>query len=133
MELGQFWQFAISLRYRSQRFQEIYYEEGGEGGSGYAGWITPTSVNVQFNYKVGGVWQGWAVVHTFPVSYGSSTSWLEDDIVLTKQGSFDNLQIAVQAVAQTAVNIGDSGATSASDTYYNNIDDVSIVARALVR
>ena len=122
--LGQFWQIAIRARWRDRRKYTETYWNGGDQSYETRDASIQTRLHFEIRYRSGS-WGGWQVFHT--TGWSSGTTWKEEDVVIAKQGVYDDVQVRLRV--QTRSRTGGAG----PDAYFNNIDDVSIVARALVR
>jgi len=122
--LGQFWQIAIRTRWRNRRkFRRLVWN-GSDESYVYENAVEQTRWHVGIRYRSGS-WGPWQNQHSS--RWSDSTSWLEGDVVIAKQGVYDDVQVRMRV--ETRIRGGGSG----SDAYFNNFDDVSVVARALVR
>lgn len=130
--LTQFWQIASKVSWRSRR-KRVTVGSGPDGPFTTTIW-TATSVGVrmrtQDNY--GGAWSGYIPLNT-PTWSGKNSSWLTEEFVVPKQGEYNDVQIDCYVSLADLSAFMDIGSGTASDTWYSNVDDVSLVARALVR
>lgn len=122
-ELGQFWQIAVRFRCRTRgkRTYSTGPNKDGEPTSA-TDWYT-TRVIFQMREKSGGVWGAWKSEYD-TLYTPSNTTWQDHEYIASKQGVFENVQLRLRVYLSAA---------SGWVTSYTNIDDVSIVARALVR
>ena len=128
-ELGQFWQIAVQFKSRIRRKYGVYFSN--KGGDGWTITYERTQVKLQLRTLSGGTWSSWATEYDFGLNTSTGTAWATYETVVSKMGVYDS----VQARLLVTINTYSAGTTTVDpgDTYYNNIDDVTLVARALVR
>ncbi|WP_321829739.1 host specificity protein J [Thalassovita sp.] len=119
---GEFWNIACKTTWRGLGTRA---EQDNEGD-----WHTrkyKTGIKLQWRQRNGASWTGWDTIHTF--SKTDSSSWRTDDVVVTKLGAFDEVEVR-------AVVYGDLGPRlpgSNQGSVRTNVKDVSLYARAIVR
>ncbi|MEC8040604.1 MAG: phage tail protein [Pseudomonadota bacterium] len=121
--VGQFWQIACRVAWRSQGYTGYIDSDGRKRMRRWK-----TGAKLQWRRRAGTRWSGWSTLHTF--SSTTSTRWRSDDFVIPKQGVYDEveLRIVVNSYLGTEQSGGNGGSAS-----FTNFDEVSLVARALVR
>ncbi|MBY6141116.1 phage tail protein [Leisingera daeponensis] len=125
-EQTEFWQIAARLKYRKHSVQDATsYPQ--KGDPIYAHINNFTLPRLQWRIKSGGSWGTWITLYNFPQA--TTTSWLDESVVVSKQGVFDDVQIRI-VISIISQHTTGSGATDAT---YTNVQETSYVARALVR
>ncbi|QGH74587.1 virion structural protein [Bacteriophage DSS3_VP1] len=125
--LGEFWQIAARIEYRTRKRTSIYYQ--GKGGSSYSRYRHRTRPYLEYREKNGGTWSGWTVLHQFPDS-PTNDSWTTQEVVKSKMDSNQDTQIRIR-VHVYAQNAGDSSNGWNDD--WKNVRNVTLYSRALVR
>ena len=126
---GQFWQIAFNVKWRNRSNWGVYYNN--KGGEGYDIFWTITRLFLQIRYKESGTWSSWETEATTAWSSAGSTAWMEEEYVISKMGVYDDVDIRI--LVGTSATLSATSSTDPGTTNYNNVDDVSMVARALVR
>lgn len=128
--LTEFWQIAYRVSYRHHS----------KSWGSYASKLNETPwtlygsrVLFQYRTKTSGTWSSWQTIYTSGNST-STTAWSTAQRVFSLQGVYDDVQVRTYAetvVVSTGIDYADTSSTP--DINYNNIQDNSYVARALVR
>lgn len=120
---SEFWQIACRATWRSLGRT---VEQDNEGD-----WHTrkyDNGVLLQWRQRTGVNWGSWSTLHTFAKT--TSTSWRSGDIVVPKQGVFDEVEVRAAIYGSLGSRTPSGSTTSSVNT---NIAGVSLVAQALVR
>ncbi|WP_264213217.1 phage tail protein [Leisingera thetidis] len=124
--LGQFWQIACQVKFRSRSVSSVY-NDGGKGDPFHAVTWTRTQVKLEWRTK-NGSWSSWSDLHDFGTT-GNNNSWTTANVVIPKHGDYDDVELRLKIYTNT-----DSYPSSdEGNSTWNNVDDTSLVARALVR
>jgi hypothetical protein len=126
-ELGQFWQIAWQIDLRPRSKSSTYYSN--KGGNGYNIVVNRTRAKLQIRTKSSGTWSGWSTLATTAYAATPGT-WATTEDVFSKMGSYDDVQVRIYM--ETASSSTTSPIDGGNSTY-NNVDDVSFVAKAVVR
>ena len=127
--LDQFWQIAVSLKYRARsKGNNGQIQSSGGNDGNWRNYVNRTQVRLQMRTKTGGTWSGWSTLHTW--GYRDSTAWGQVNTVKNLHGVYEDVGLRLIADVDTRHSEGSSPTAAAS---YQNIDDYSLVARAVVR
>lgn len=128
--LGDFWQIACRVKYRTYSQYNVWIPPAGKGdGYNSAQWMR-TNVLLQWRTKTGGSWSSWSALHSFGES-GLNVSWYEKEVVISKMGNYEDVQVRIKIDHSFyAINGGSVGSTQGT---FNNIGDMTLYAKALVR
>jgi hypothetical protein len=128
MTLGKFFQIAARISFRPRLIYGVWQQVGGDGHFNIM--CEQTRVVLQMRTKASGIWSGYVSLHDFGWS-GTTPDWVEKEIIVSRQGAYEDAQVRLLVWTQTVVS--GSSSNDPGSTTYNNIDDVSLIAKALVR
>lgn len=125
---GSFWHLAYScnIRHHSQSYG-TYVPKTNQTPKTIMG----TRVRFQYRTKTSGSWNSWVLLVQSAKSNSAST-WRTVNGVFDLQGVYEDVQIRV-LVEEDLYSFADVTGNFSGNTNYNNIDNNSYVARALVR
>ncbi|WP_167738074.1 phage tail protein [Leisingera sp. NJS201] len=127
--LGHFWQIACRVMYRTRSAHDVWVPpEGKADGHNSKEWNF-TNVKLQWRTKTGGSWSGWGTLHDFGTT-GENLNWQDKEVLISKMGNYQDVQVRLRTYLIFSSAPGYTGVTNG---YYNNIDEMTLYAKALIR